>query len=130
MIVVDANVLAAYATGGSPEVAALLAQDAVWVVPPIWVSELRNILVKAIRARQLSVEGAMVALERAMRRVTPADRTISSRRIIELAAETSSSAYDCEYIALAEMLYLKLVTADRALASKFPEVAVRLDRIT
>ncbi len=129
MIVVDANVLAAYAAGDSADIEALLVRDAVWIVPPIWLPEMRNILAKSIRAGRIELEQAMHALTRVRKRVTTADRAISSRRVLELAIETRSSAYDCEYVALAEMLYLKLVTADRALAAKFPMIAVRLDEV-
>lgn len=127
MIVVDANVLAASLIWGTPASKALLAMDADWVVPPIWLAELRNVLVKYIRQDRMSADEAMSVLEKAWKRVTPADREIPSRRIMELAATTRSSAYDCEYVVLAEMLHLKLITGDRALAGKFPGVAVPLE---
>ena len=45
-------------------------------------------------------------------------------RVLELAAVSGRSAYDCEYVAVAEALGVPLVTADRALESGFPGVAV------
>lgn len=60
-----------------------------------------------------------MVLERALRRVTPVDREIPSELIIELAAATHCSAYDCEYVVLAQMLHLKLVTGTRRLPENF-----------
>jgi len=39
---------------------------------------------------------------------------------------TGVSAYDCEFVALAKDLRLRLVTADKQVLAKFPETAVSL----
>ena len=41
-------------------------------------------------------------------------------------AESTCSAYDCEYVALAEDLKTKLVTTDKQILRDFPEWAVSL----
>lgn len=72
------------------------------------------ILVKSIRARHLTLEDALAALDKVRRRVIHADRAIREPRILELAVTSHSSAYDSEYVALAEMRYTKLVTVDQS----------------
>ena len=39
---------------------------------------------------------------------------MKSERVFELASQTRLSAYDCEFVALAEALSVTLVTADKA----------------
>jgi predicted nucleic acid-binding protein len=43
-----------------------------------------------------------------------------------LCAESKCSAYDCEYIALAEFLNVKLVSNDEELAKAFPRCTTLL----
>jgi hypothetical protein len=47
--------------------------------------------------------------------------------VLELAARTRLSAYDCEFVALAQALAVPLVTEDRAVRKAFPEVAVTME---
>jgi predicted nucleic acid-binding protein len=54
--------------------------------------------------------------------------SIPSNRILKLAAGSKCSAYDCEYIALAEDLGLKLVTSDKIILSAFPKLAVHSNK--
>jgi predicted nucleic acid-binding protein len=43
-----------------------------------------------------------------------------------LAADSKCSAYDCEYVALAKHLNIKLLTGDKEILRSFPETAVEL----
>jgi predicted nucleic acid-binding protein len=49
-----------------------------------------------------------------------------SEKILELAAQSGCSAYDCEFVALAMELGVPLVTADRHLAGVFDPPAIHL----
>jgi predicted nucleic acid-binding protein len=48
--------------------------------------------------------------------------------VIPVSTQSGASAYDCEYVALAEALAVPLVTADERLARRFRDVAVDLAR--
>jgi len=52
--------------------------------------------------------------------------TVSSR-VLKLDNSSSCSAYDCEFVALAEDLNTNLVTLDKKLLSNFPRTAVSID---
>jgi predicted nucleic acid-binding protein len=128
MIVVDANVLAYAVLPGERTEAALqaLEKDAEWVAPSLWRSEVRNVLATTMRLRGLSLEDALTAFRHATRLVIDAPAPADTGRILTLARRARASAYDCEYVALAEGLDLALVTGDGRLAKLFPEVAVTL----
>jgi predicted nucleic acid-binding protein len=51
---------------------------------------------------------------------------VDSDQVLELAKDSGCTAYDCEFIAVAKTLGVKLVTTDKELLKAFPEVAVSL----
>lgn len=53
-------------------------------------------------------------------------RQVDATRVIELAVGSGCSAYDCEYVYLAEALAVPLVTSDKKLLTSFPEIAVSM----
>jgi len=46
--------------------------------------------------------------------------------VLDLVAVSDCSAYDCEYVALARHLNVKLVTTDNKILGSFPERAIEL----
>lgn len=122
MIVVDVNVLAYLLIPGKYTGAAelLLEADSVWVVPRLWRSELGNILAKYIRAKQMDLADAAAIYQRAEELVGAEEYEVETAHVLRLCADSKCSAYDCEYIALAEFLNIKLVTNDAKLAKAFP----------
>jgi predicted nucleic acid-binding protein len=130
MIVVDANVIAYAVIPGARTPLALSAieADAKWVAPPLWRSELRNVLASSVRTKRLTMSQALAAWEQAVGLVVEAGIELDSARVLRLSVESGASAYDCEYVALAQTLALPLVTADERLARRFADVAVDLAR--
>lgn len=122
MIVVDVNVLAYLLIPGKHTKAAerQLEEDPVWVVPRLWRSELRNVLANYLRAGQMDLTDASVVYQKAEELVGAEEYEVETLHVLRLCAESKCSAYDCEYIALAEFLDVKLVTNDGKLAKAFP----------
>ncbi|HVT15253.1 MAG TPA: type II toxin-antitoxin system VapC family toxin [Thermoanaerobaculia bacterium] len=60
--------------------------------------------------------------------VVEPDLPVETAKVLSLALASGASAYDCEFVALAQELGAILVTADRRLAERFPAVAVELAR--
>jgi len=54
---------------------------------------------------------------------------VQSKDVIELAAESGCSAYDCEYVALARDSGVKLVTTDKELLKAFPDIVDHLQNV-
>lgn len=126
MIVVDTNLLAyAVLPGERTEAALAVAErDADWVAPALWRVELRNVLATAMRVRKLRLTSALAAFTVAERLVTDADIEPSTEECLRLAARGGVSAYDAEFVFVAEQLELVLVTADRRLARAFPHLTL------
>ena len=122
MIVVDVNVLAYLLIPGKHTTAAerQLEADAVWVVPRLWRSELRNVLASYMKLGQMDVTDASVVFQKAEALVGSEEYEVETLDVLRLCAQSHCSAYDCEYVALAEFLDVKLVTKDAKLAKAFP----------
>jgi predicted nucleic acid-binding protein len=129
VIVVDANVIVYLVALGSntPAAKSVFQHDPDWRAPPLWRSEVRNALVGHMRWGGLQLATAVAAMGDAERLLRAGEEYVDSRRVLELAVASGRSAYDCEYIALAEHLDVPLVTADHALLQAFPGTTRALD---
>lgn len=128
MIVVDSSVVAyLYLPGDYTEKAeALLEHDADWAAPLLWRSEFRNILAGYMRRKTLTFEAARDLQLEAESLLVGAEHEVDSRQVLELVRDSDCSAYDCEFVALAMTLGVKLVTMDAKLLKAFPKYAVAL----
>ena len=130
MIVVDANVVVYFYVEGehTPGAEAVFARDPEWAAPYLWRSEFRNALLGFVRRRGLAIEDAMHYTDDAERRMAGREYTIVSDRVLTLAVRLGCSAYECEYVALAQDLGRPLVTTDAQVLMAFPSVAVTPER--
>jgi len=102
-------------------------KDTLWVAPWLWRSEVRNMLALYLRKGLLTLPDALMIIERAESLLQGFEREVSSVHVLRLAESSGCSAYDCEYVALAQHLGVPLVTQDRQLLRQFPNVAISLD---
>jgi predicted nucleic acid-binding protein len=128
MIVVDTNVIAYLLIPGQYTAAAraTLARDAEWAAPMLWRSEFRNVLALYLRKEEISLRQATTLQESAEELLAGREHLVASAGVLALASTSGRSAYDCEFIAVARGLGVKLVTSDRGLVSSFPEDTVKL----
>jgi predicted nucleic acid-binding protein len=129
VIVVDTNILAyLYLPGEFTSAAeALLAKAPEWAAPPLWRSEFRNILAGYVRRRMLTFEQACSLQAEAEALLDSFEFDVPSRDVLELVRDSDCSAYDCEFVALANRLGKKLVTMDKKVLKAFPKSAIALD---
>ena len=130
MIVVDTNVIAYLLLPGdrTSQARAALRQDSEWVAPLLWRSEFRNILALYLRQKHLSLDDALQFMREAEMLMQGGEYTVASSGVLGLAASSQCSAYDCEFVALAQELGVPLVTSDRRMLAKFPATAISLNR--
>jgi predicted nucleic acid-binding protein len=130
VIVVDTNVVC-YRWISSPNNAAAeaaLLKDPHWIAPLLWRSEFRNIVALAIRKRALTIDAARDIMHKAEASLDGSEFAVSSDAVLELVARSNCTAYDCEFVALAQAEGVQLVTADRQIVHEFPEVAISLQK--
>lgn len=128
MIVVDTNVVVSFALPSDRTEAArnLFKEDPEWLVPLLWRSEFRNVLALRCRLSMMTLEEAVRAQSSMEQLLAGNENEVRSVDVLQLASQSGCTAYDCEFVALAKSLGVKLVTLDRELAGAFPETATLL----
>jgi predicted nucleic acid-binding protein len=125
VIVVDTNILAyLYLPGDFTEHAeALLAKNPEWAAPILWRSEFRNILAGYVRRGGLTLNQALAIQQEAESLMASNEQMVDSAAVLDLVNRSDCSAYDCEFIAVAQLLGTRLVTMDGKLLKAFPRMA-------
>ncbi len=126
MIVVDTNVVAYLIIPGehTETASGVFARDPDWIVPPLWRSEFRNLLVLYVRRGALPLDDALVLMARSEVLLAARERSARSEHVLRLAAVSGCTGYDCEFVAVAQAEGVALVTSDRKVLAAFPTVAV------
>jgi predicted nucleic acid-binding protein len=129
MIVVDTNVIGyLYLTSErSAQAEQALFKDPGWVAPLLWRSELRNVLALYIRKQILSLGEAQEIMAEAIGLMQDQEYEVNSLQVLRLVASSTCSAYNCEFVTLAQDLGVPLVTVDRQILVQFPAAAVSLE---
>lgn len=128
MIVVDVNTIAyLWIPGEMSECAQrALARDPHWVSPLLWRSEFRNILAGYIRRGGIDSDTGARCLTSAEEQMIGHEYLVPSALVMRKVAASVCSAYDCEYVALAEDLKTTLVTSDKQILRAFPMLTTSL----
>lgn len=127
MIVADTNLIVyLFITGDqTPLAQEVLEKDPHWIVPPLWQSEFRNVLAGYMR-RGMELSQAQEVMTDALLTLENRQVAPSSEKVFELVSKSDCTAYDCEFIALAQQLNILLVTSDKQLLQRFPGSAIAL----
>lgn len=104
----------------------IMAKDPDWIAPLLWRSEFRNALMLQVRHGILTLDEAIRFQSDAEQLMAGNKRGVSSHDVLRLSHISNRSAYDCEYVALAESVGIRLVTEDQPLLKAFPSIAMSL----
>ncbi len=126
MIVVDTNiVMYLLLTGEHTESArSVFQRDPLWAAPLLWRSELRNVLSRYVRQGHLPLTDALVMQRAAEELFAGHEYPVDSSQVLEAAYTSGCVAYDCEFVTLARLLNVPLVTSDKQILAAFPGLAV------
>lgn len=126
MIVVEKNVIASMWVPNDMDewVYQVLKKDDDWVAPLLWRSEFRNVLSIYLRRNILELSVVLQAIEEAEQLMSANEFEVNSTQVMSLVSDSSCSAYDCEFVALADDLNTRLVTFDKRIVREFPDVAM------
>jgi predicted nucleic acid-binding protein len=130
MIVVDTNVIAYLLLPGewTQSAEALLEQDSRWVAPSLWRSEFRNILAGYLRRGTLTYDQTLAIQWTAEEILGGNEMSVESRSVLQLVRDSRCSAYDCEFVAIAQQLEVILYTMDTTVLAAFPDTARSLQQ--
>ncbi|NOZ53768.1 MAG: type II toxin-antitoxin system VapC family toxin [Gammaproteobacteria bacterium] len=128
MIVVDTNIISYfYISGDKSQLAEqLLLADSDWTAPILWRSEFRNVLSQYLRKNILAFDEVLFTIQQAEKLLTDNEFEIPSAHIMQLVSSSNCSAYDCEFVALAQYLDVTLVTEDKKILGEFPDITKSL----
>jgi predicted nucleic acid-binding protein len=128
VIVVDTNVIHyCWVRGQNTEVAqAVRRKDPDWHAPILWRSELRNVLTAYLRRRLMSRIQIAEILRIADRAFVESEHIVGDDLVLDVVERSALTAYDAEFVALADALSVPLVTADKAVLKSFPNRAVTM----
>ena len=129
MIVADCNLIAyLHLPGPQCSVAeAVLAKDREWCAPPVWRSEFRNILFAYVRTQHMTSTMAEAHWTDALSHLGQNQYEPDTVQVLAKALSTRLSAYDAEYVTLAEQLDVPLVTADQQILRTCRGIALSLE---
>ncbi len=129
MIVVDTNIISYFyiSSDRSDLAEKLLATDSNWNAPILWRSEFRSVLSLYLRKELLQLEEALLILQQAEKIIRDSEYESSSAHVMQLVNSSTCSAYDCEFVALAQYLDAPLITEDNRVIREFPKIAMSLE---
>lgn len=129
VIVVDTNVIAYLFIGGDYTASAEKVREAdpTWLAPMLWRSEICNVLMLYLRRQILTLNDAKLYLSNAEKMLAGHEHEVNGSRVLELAHGSNCTAYDCEFVSIAEKFNLPLVTSDKKLLATFPDIAVSMN---
>jgi len=131
MIVVDTNTIAYFYIPGqfTSLVDEIRRRDNEWVTSPLWRYEFRSVLQKYVKADLLDFSDAIQIAEDAEMALLGREVSVPPSVALSFLNQAMTtypkiSAYDSEFLALARSLNLKLITFDKEISKKFPDIAI------
>jgi predicted nucleic acid-binding protein len=97
--------------------------DRHWVAPYFWRSEFRNVTWQYMK-RGLAFNDAITAITHAEDLMDGNEVEVLSNDVMELVYQSGCTAYDCEFVLVAKMKAIPLITLDKELLAKFPKIAI------
>lgn len=127
MIVADSNVIAGLwiPTPKEDLVYEVLRKEPDWVAPLLWRSEMRNVEGMYLRQEIFDLPAAIQIMQEAETFMKDREFEINTTQVMRLVSESTCTAYDCEFVALAKEMEVSLVTFDRQICHEFPDIAMQ-----
>ncbi len=122
MIVVDTNVITylILQRDKTDQAQTLYRKDSDWIVPALWRHEFLNVLANYVRHGGVDYNDVEKAWNQAISCFGDKERQVDMLFALRLAGTHNISAYDAQYIALAENLGVTCITEDQRLLKAFP----------
>jgi predicted nucleic acid-binding protein len=128
VIVADANLVTYLLIDGpfTPAARAVLSKDPDWRLPRLWRYEFAQALVMLVRKGAIAEADAAERWQRAVDAFAEGEEDPPIERVFALSLRRRLSGYDAHYVALAEGLGIRCVTADQQLRERAPGLTADL----
>ncbi len=125
MIVVDTNVAVYFFVPSESTKSAenLFKKDSDWHVPYLWRSEFYNTIAGHMRLGGMTENIALKIIDEAQSFFKGKEYFVSPKDVVSCLSKSTCSAYDCEFVVLAQKLNVPLITLDQKIIKEFPSVA-------
>jgi len=125
VIVVDVNIVAYFFIEGerTEDARTLWQTDPNWRLPVLWRHEFLNVLTSYVRHGGADTPDVLILWRQAVDLLSDGEMEIDWKAALELAVREDISAYDAQYIVLAQTLDTVCITQDKVLLKRFPEMA-------
>ncbi|MCP4023039.1 MAG: type II toxin-antitoxin system VapC family toxin [Desulfobacteraceae bacterium] len=129
MIVVDTNIISCFYLSSEYSNLAeqLFLKTSDWSAPLLWRSEFRNVLSFYVRKEIITLKDAYNIFDAAENLLFQKEYEVNTRQVLKLSKESGCSAYDCEFINLAQDLSVPLVTMDKKILKNFQGIAISME---
>jgi predicted nucleic acid-binding protein len=95
-----------------------------WCAPRLWRSEFSNVLAVYLRQGAIDLDQALALSALAEHRIGELTYEVPPPEVLRLVNSSTCSAYDCEFVALAQDFGVPLITEDRKVLKQFPTIAM------
>jgi predicted nucleic acid-binding protein len=128
VIVVDTNVVAYFVIAGAhtQHAETVRSRDADWRAPQLLIHEWLNVVALHVRRNLFDRDEAIRIYRRGLALVKIEPAPPAPIEVLNLVKRSDCSSYDCQFVALAEMLRIKLVTMDQQMLRAFPGITENL----
>jgi predicted nucleic acid-binding protein len=104
-------------------------RDSDWVLPELWRHEYLNVLANYLRFDHTPMETLLAAWQQATSLFKNSVKPVDMLQALRLAGDLNISAYDAQYLALAQTFDIKLVTEDRKLRKAAPDMTLSMQAL-
>jgi predicted nucleic acid-binding protein len=124
MIVADTNLVFHLfnETSLTYEAQRILSLDSIWIVPPIWKDKYANVLSKLGRKEQRNVNEIIVHFMNTVNEMKDCEIVVETKNALEISMNYKISVYDAYFVFLALENDVILVTEDKELLKKCPQI--------
>lgn len=125
MIAVDTNVLVYLwlPSEKTPLAEKIFYLDSNWIAPMLWRSEFRNVVSLYIK-QGVSFKDGLESIDRAENLMKGNEIQVNSEEVMKLVQSSGCTAYDCEFIHVAQIRSVPLITFDQQVLRMFPDIAI------
>ncbi len=128
MIIADTNLIAQLVMnqGQGKQARAVYDKDSYWVVPDLWQHEFLNVLANYARFKHEPYDQLLLAWQKAIMLFADGAQPVNMPLALQIAGERNITAYDAQYLALAQTLDVPVITEDRKLRLAAPELTLSM----